>query len=94
MDHPYFLAYFFQKLQKLPAGSVLRSEGVYDNTTDNHDNPNDPPITVYRGLRTIDEMFLCYFIYATYQEGDEDIVQDSRLLVNAVEGLVPAAPML
>ncbi len=69
--------YTFQQVQKIPAGSVLKSEGVYDNTTNNHDNLNDPPITVYKGSTTNDEMFLCYFIYANYQSGDEDIVMDS-----------------
>lgn len=77
--------YYFQEIQKLPAGSILHSEGVYDNTTNNHDNPNFPPITVYRGLNTTDEMFLCYFIFANYQAGDEFIVQDSTILVNSIE---------
>jgi len=69
--------YTFQQIQKIPAGAVLKSEGVYDNTTNNHDNLNDPPITVYKGATTDDEMFLCYFIYANYQAGDEDIVMES-----------------
>ncbi len=56
---------------KIPAGSWIYSEGVYDNTLLNHDNPNNPPVDVYRGLRTTDEMFLCYFIYSEYEEGDE-----------------------
>ena len=73
--------YTFQQIQKIPAGSVLYSEGVYDNTTDNHDNPNNPPITVSKGTATDDEMFLCLMIYADYQVGDEDIVMDSSILV-------------
>lgn len=78
--------YTFQHVQKIPAGSVLKSEGVYDNTEDNHDNPTSPPITVSRGLSTEDEMFLCYFIYANYESGDEDILMDSTLLItNTIE---------
>jgi len=72
--------YTFQQIQKIPAGSVMKSEGVYDNTVDNHDNPNDPPITVSKGPYTEDEMFLCYFIYTDYEEGDENIIMDSTLL--------------
>ncbi len=76
--------YTFQQIQKIPAGSVIKSEGFYDNTLNNHDNPNNPPITVSRGITTNDEMFLCYFIYADYQEGDEDIIMDSTLLTTPV----------
>ncbi len=77
--------YAFQEILKLPEGAVLKSEGFYDNTEDNHDNPNIPPVTVSRGLTTNDEMFLCFFIYADYQEGDEQIIMDSSLLVSTQE---------
>lgn len=73
--------YEFPQILKLPKGTVIESEGWYDNTTANHDNPNDPPITVYKGTRTTDEMFLCYFIFAPYQSGDEDIVIDSTFIL-------------
>ena len=72
--------YTFQHIQPIPAGSVLKSEGVYDNTLNNHDNPNNPPITVSRGITTDDEMFLCYFIFANYEAGDENILLDSTLI--------------
>ena len=77
--------YYFQKIQKLPAGSILHSVGTYDNTVNNHDNPNNPPITVFRGPRTTDEMFLTYFIFADYQPGDEHIIQDPDLLVTSIQ---------
>lgn len=80
--------YTFQQVQKIPVGSILKSEGVYDNTTNNHDNQNDPPITVYRGATTDDEMFLCYFIYSIYQAGDENIVLDSTDYTTSIFGLV------
>ena len=72
--------YTFQYVQPIPAGSVLKSEGVYDNTLNNHDNPNNPPITVSKGVTTDDEMFLCYFIFAEYENGDENILLDSTLV--------------
>lgn len=73
--------YTFQQIVKVPAGSVFKSEGVYDNTSQNENNPNTPPITVYDGAWTTDEMFLCYFIYAPYLEGDENIILDPELSV-------------
>lgn len=72
--------YTFQSIVKIPAGSVIKSEGVYDNTINNHDNPNIPPITVSKGIYTTDEMFLCYFIFSQYEEGDENIILDPDLI--------------
>ncbi|NNE55556.1 MAG: T9SS type A sorting domain-containing protein, partial [Flavobacteriales bacterium] len=73
--------YTFQQIQKMPAGSTLKSIGVYDNTVNNELNPNNPPQDVWNGALTTDEMFLCYFIYSNYQEGDEDIVLDPSLSI-------------
>ena len=70
----------YPQILKLPKGSVIESEGWFDNTTANHDNPNSPPQTAYKGTKTTDEMFLCYFIYADYQAGDENIVIDSSFV--------------
>ncbi len=77
--------YTYQYVNHIPAGSTLRSEGVYDNTVNNLDNPNNPPVNVYSGPYTTNEMFLCYFIYAYYQPGDENILLDSSLLISSVE---------
>ena len=71
--------YTYQYVKKIPAGAVIKSEGVYDNTSNNHDNPFDPPQDCWRGGTTLDEMFLCYFIYAIYEEGDESILMDFSL---------------
>ncbi|MGA8530689.1 MAG: tetratricopeptide repeat protein [Acidobacteriaceae bacterium] len=40
----------------LPRGSVLHMRYVYDNSEDNVHNPNDPPIRVRNGNRSVDEM--------------------------------------
>ena len=69
--------YFFKNLIKLPKGSVLYGTGVYDNTTNNPNNPSNPPVGVGPGLNTLDEMFLFYFHYMDYVEGDEFINVDS-----------------
>jgi len=63
--------YVFQNLIKLPAGSTLRGEGIYDNTATNIHNPNNPPAWVGPGLNTSDEMFIYYGHYMPYQNGDE-----------------------
>jgi hypothetical protein len=58
----------------VPAGTVFKTEGVYDNTVWNPLNPNDPPEEVTYGSLTTDEMFLVYLIWSNYEEGDEDLV--------------------
>ncbi len=40
----------------LPRGSVVHMRYVYDNSEDNVHNPNDPPIRVRAGNRSVDEM--------------------------------------
>ncbi len=64
--------YFFKHMPYLPIGTKVKGNGNYDNTTANLENPNNPPITVYPGLNTTDEMFLIYFHYMTHQAGDEN----------------------
>ncbi len=70
-------AYYFQKPIHLPAGTVLYGEATYDNTTNNPENPNNPPQNVSLGESTTDEMMLFYFVYTFYQAGDENIVVDT-----------------
>ncbi len=69
--------YFFEYMKFMPANSILHGRAVYDNTTANMHNPNDPPINVSAGLNTSDEMFLIYFHFMLYQAGDELINVDS-----------------
>ena len=68
--------YPFKKLIKVPPGSVIHGEAVYDNTHNNHHNPNDPPQWVFLGEATTDEMMLIYFAFTLYFPGDENIVID------------------
>ena len=65
--------YFFRNMIHIPAWTSMEAYGTYDNTVNNPHNPNDPPIDVGAGLNTSDEMFLVYFQYADYVDGDEDI---------------------
>jgi len=75
--------YMFQQIQEIPAGARIHSIASYDNTANNPHNPNSPPITVTYGPTTEDEMLMTYFIYATYQAGDENIILDSTLITSA-----------
>ncbi|MBN4073037.1 T9SS type A sorting domain-containing protein [Crocinitomix catalasitica] len=69
--------YYFEYMQKVPAGSTIYGRGIYNNTSTNPNNPNDPPINVFSGSNTTDEMFLIYYGYMPYQPGDENFNLDS-----------------
>ncbi len=62
----------------VPAGSVLRCEGGFDNSSQNPFNP-DPSQSVVFGEQTFDEMFIGYFSFAesrvpaiTVSDGDSE----------------------
>ena len=57
----------------LSAGSTIHMNAVYDNTSDNPDNPSNPPEYVFWGDGTQDEMFFVAFRFISYEEGDENI---------------------
>ncbi len=49
-------SYQYVEPVSLPAGTILWTRFVFDNTSDNPRNPNDPPIPVMHGPRSADEM--------------------------------------
>lgn len=63
--------YTFKKLVKIPAGHRLFSKHVFDNTTANPHNPNNPPQNVTAGLGTNDEMLFDGMMHLNYETGDE-----------------------
>ncbi|MBI3500725.1 MAG: T9SS type A sorting domain-containing protein [Bacteroidetes bacterium] len=65
--------YTFKNLVKLPVGYTIHSSHMYDNTTANPNNPNNPPQNVVAGTSTTDEMLFDSFQYLIYQTGDENI---------------------
>lgn len=69
--------YQFERPVAIPAGTMIYGEASYDNTTDNPENPSNPPIDVYRGEGTKDEMMLIYFNVTPYFSGDENIIVDT-----------------
>lgn len=67
-------AYYFPKFVVAPFGSVVHAIAGYDNTSENFNNPNDPPQFVSWGENTDDEMYYLPLFYVPYEDGDEDIV--------------------
>ncbi len=67
-------AYTFDRMKKIPAGSIMHILASYDNTTNNPFNPSSPPVQVSWGEGTTDEMYLVGTEFVSYQQGDENIV--------------------
>jgi hypothetical protein len=66
--------YTFERMLKLPGGTDMIVEGVFDNTVNNPLNPFNPPRTVSErdgSMRTTDEMFQLICTFLPYKEGDE-----------------------
>jgi hypothetical protein len=81
--------YRFKKPVKIPKGSVVHIDGVYDNTAANPFNPNNPPKAVYSfgDMLSTNEMMTLLMIYLPYEKGDEQI--DLRELPAAANSSTP-----
>ncbi|HXB11757.1 MAG TPA: T9SS type A sorting domain-containing protein [Bacteroidia bacterium] len=71
--------YTFRRLVKVDASYKLFAKHVYDNTTQNPNNPSNPPVNVVFGPSSSNEMLLDTYLYIDYQPGDEFINVDSLL---------------
>lgn len=73
--------YTFKKMVKIPKGSTITAEGIYDNTSNNPNNPFNPPQLVRDrngSMKSTDEMFQFIISYLPYQPGDENISLDRK----------------
>ncbi len=73
--------YTYKTMLKIPRGATIIVEGVYDNTSNNPNNPFSPPRLVAEregSMRTEDEMFQFIITYLPYQSGDENISLESK----------------
>ncbi|GBC93378.1 Thiol-disulfide oxidoreductase ResA [bacterium HR15] len=52
--------YFYKQPIELPPGTLIDAVGWYDNSSDNPNNPSNPPREVRYGERTYDEMFYIF----------------------------------
>jgi len=73
--------YLYKKLLHIPAGYRLFAKHVFDNTTSNQNNPNNPPINVQAGFGTNDEMLFDGIMALPYLPGDELI--DLEAIINS-----------
>lgn len=69
--------YTYKNFVKIPNGYTLYGSHVFDNTTNNPNNPT--PVNVSAGLATSDEMVFDGLMWTIYQPGDENINIDSIL---------------
>jgi Secretion system C-terminal sorting domain len=72
--------YTLQQVLKIDAGTTIYGTATYDNTTNNLDNPSNPPQDVSSGEHTTQEMMILFLTYAYYQTGDENIILDSTMV--------------
>lgn len=64
--------YYYERPFKLPAGTQLSVEAVFDNSAGNPSNPSSPPRRVTWGDGTTDEMLFCFFLLSA--DKTEDLV--------------------
>ena len=64
--------YYYERPFKLPAGTKLKVDAMFDNSADNPSNPSSPPKRVTWGDETEDEMMFCFFLLST--ERTEDLI--------------------
>ncbi|MFO0866556.1 MAG: hypothetical protein U0744_18275 [Gemmataceae bacterium] len=64
--------YYYERPFKLPAGTRLDVEAVFDNSDSNPSNPSSPPKRVTWGDGTTDEMLFCFFLLSA--EKTEDLI--------------------
>ena len=71
--------YTFKEAIDLPAGTVLKTRLVYDNSADNPENPHSPPKNVRFGRQSNDEMGSVTLIVTAKESGDERTLRRSAL---------------
>jgi hypothetical protein len=62
--------YTYARPVRIPKGSTLDVEIVYDNSADNPNNPNTPPKRITWGLESTDEMGAITFVVSPARESD------------------------
>ncbi|MEO1617512.1 MAG: hypothetical protein AAFV88_16790 [Planctomycetota bacterium] len=69
--------YLFSEPVDLPAGTVLLSELVYDNSAENPENPHHPPQTIRWGRGSTDEMGSITLLAIADDEDGEQTLRDA-----------------
>jgi hypothetical protein len=84
-DYNWQETYFLEKPLKLKPGDVLHVEAIYDNTSKNANNPNNPPRAVFFGEQTTNEMCFVFLGATSDGPGRTPFVRPGRLLRPAAE---------
>lgn len=71
-DFNWQLGYELAEPVFLPKGATVRAEAYYDNSADNPNNPSSPPVPVFYGEKTTDEMCYAFFNYLKASEYTPD----------------------
>jgi len=69
--------YYFNRLLRLPAGTIIYGEAHYNNTVFNPGNPFDPPRPFQAGMADSSEQMIFSFAFTPYRPGDENTIADS-----------------
>jgi hypothetical protein len=69
--------YHYQDRVPLPAGTELKVEIAYDNSDQNPDNPNDPPVRIRWGRRSTDEMGSVTLVVVPKNADDADRLDEA-----------------
>lgn len=72
-DFNWQTTYQFKHMLKIPAGSYIKVEAKYDNSSDNKANPFVPARNISYGWGSTSEMCNLIIYYLDYQSGDETI---------------------
>ena len=70
-------SYAFEKPIELPAGTRIIVDCSFDNSSNNPQNPNSPPVDVYWGDFSNDEMGICYFQATTNTYDDYVLLNEA-----------------
>jgi thiol-disulfide isomerase/thioredoxin len=73
-DYNWQETYWLKEPRKILAGTKLEIEAVFDNSTQNHNNPRNPPGPVMFGEQTTNEMLFGFF-GVTHDEGKRVFVR-------------------
>lgn len=66
-DYNWSVVYIPKQLIRIPAGTTLHTEAIYDNSADNPNNP-DPTVDVPFGLGSYEEMMYTFYAYTQDSE--------------------------
>jgi peroxiredoxin len=84
-DFNWQTTYHFRQLQYLPAGTRLEMTATFDNSSDNGNNPHDPPQSVRWGEKTTDEMCICFVGLVAASEYDHETLDRRKTVGDAAE---------